>query len=224
MPPPPYDLDKLKFTDWQITWYSNRNDTGKLVLPSLWNVMKIKVLNVCLQNKRIRFILLPVNIRYNDNKSHANYILIDKKHKTYELFEPNGWMYHVKNNKNLPFELQQVLKDDLIAYNFLYPNSICNYKGYQSVQAMAGTTHVDPSGYCVAWSMFYMDARLTYPNITPLKLRELFDIKFSNNSLKFRDFIRGYSDFLLRYFDTVSKNKDQIEIYITKLIQRFTTN
>lgn len=72
--------------------------------------------------------------------------------------------------------------------------------GLQSFESIAEHKKGDPGGFCSAWSLFYADFRLTYPDLTQeqstnILLKE-FNRKGSTLENNLREFIRGYSEFI----------------------------
>jgi hypothetical protein len=85
--------------------------------------------------------------------------------------------------------------------------------GLQSIESKSSNIIDDQSGFCTAWSYYYLDSRLTYPDIEPRKLQEkLFEL-LNYNVKNFGLFIRNYSKFLIQitakiYDDFYIKNPD----------------
>jgi hypothetical protein len=50
-------------------------------------------------------------------------------------------------------------------------------------------------GYCIMWSLYYLESRLTAPNYTPAELHKIMFKKFNTDPHEFLKFIRGYAKF-----------------------------
>jgi hypothetical protein len=74
--------------------------------------------------------------------------------------------------------------------------------GYQSAE-MIDTTSQIGEGYCVAWSLFYLDSRLSAPNNTPQEIYISIFIKFNSDPTNFLKFIRGYAKFLGEFYNKI---------------------
>ena len=95
------------------------------------------------------------------------------------------------------------------------PEDFCPIKGYQLYNNVLGknnTLENDPGGFCAAWSIHYIDLRLSNPDVEPEKLikRSIDDIlkKELNNKTKsvgglFKRSIRNYSTFIIEENKTI---------------------
>jgi hypothetical protein len=174
---------------------------------------------------------------------HANALVFDKKLKTFERFEPNGSQVEVSinplsENYNYPL-LDQALKDIFqteLGYNYLPSLNICPYVGPQFIESAqeSGSRYIgDPLGFCAAWSLLYIDARLSNPDIPPdilvdLLLKQLATSTSSSSTttgaaVTMRDFIRGYSNFIVDQGLMMRRNKpsgDSIQLLKEKLASK----
>ena len=119
----------------------------------------------CIKSKH-RFIPVILNLITNDG-NHANILLIDKKDKIVELYEPHG---------SRP--VQSVLGGIKGAYNKkirevrrFWRKILPNYKVFNVVDFKKGThfqMEYDPdnhSGFCVTWSILFVHYRLLNPHV-----------------------------------------------------------
>lgn len=143
-------------------------------------------INKCRKNKKrffIGFIILR-NLVFNANgsynnrysTSHANSFMYDTKLKTLELFEPHGELSKKYTEKYGP-ERITLLKEyfkvcEIPVKEFISSADFCPMrKGPQLYDALSGKKFVNPNmGYCAAWSIFYLDMRLKYPDEDRYKL------------------------------------------------------
>ena len=162
-------------------------------------------------NMKKRFIILPLTIvppSCDVGNSHSNIILFDTNKKTVERFETYGGKIlfgdkYFNNFDNL-FE-KKIIKH--IKYKYLRPKDICPLKGFQLLEednislGLASKRKGDPFGFCAAWSFWYADLRMTYPDIEQKKLQQKAISIIQKNPTTFRKFIRNYAQFILNKKD-----------------------
>jgi hypothetical protein len=69
----------------------------------------------------------------------------------------------------------------------------------------------DPNGYCASWSIWYVDMRMNYPNISRNKLILYIAQQINVKHMKFRSVIRNYSKNITDIRDKIFK-KHNIDI------------
>jgi len=161
----------------------------------------------CFDSKKIEYIMLKLSIIITSNSTHANIIIIDKKRLTVERFEPYGIVPQfnsddlddfIKSNL-LPVCLKYYKKD----FTYLTPSELNNNVGFQAI-SNDGSSMVkkmgDPLGYCLAWTLWYLELRVENKNISSDELikKSLSDIINKNkrekdNNRIMIDFIRDYT-------------------------------
>ena len=153
--------------------------------------------NKCINNMKIRFIIIPLGIELKEG-SHANYLIFDKKTYEIERFEPYGYGAPYKFNYDsklfdniLTFKFSEI--DENIKY--ISPDKFLPKIGFQYLDVYESKTKKigDPGGFCALWSIWYTEMRLKYPDIERKTLvNKLFkEIKLMNVS--FKNLIRNYS-------------------------------
>jgi len=166
----------------------------------------------------------PVQTEESIIAGHANCLIYDNVTKRLERFEPNGAhtnMHHLlipshvseqnldKEIVHLFFETTKLLKGDI---TYLKPIDYCPPIGPQRLPSK----HLlpkDPRGFCHWWTIYYIDMRLSNPDIdikklqpkiiktmekdmaTSLKVDNVFEI-YGFQNLDFNEFIRSYAIFL----------------------------
>ena len=174
---------------------------NKYVLPYVVsNKEYIKQLNKALKKKK-RFIPIIINAElpqdYNDIENHANVLLIDKKRKTIEFFEPHGY----KKELSSPYEhvskyhtkyklLKEYFSKILKQYTFVNASEIIKQRGFQD-------KYDSNSGYCVTWSCLFVHYRILNPD-TPLILL----MKHINNKIRVIQLLK-----YARYIEDILKHK-----------------
>ena len=114
---------------------------------------------LCNGNHRIEIIFLVLH-DYDLEGSHANVILIDHVKHEYERFEPNGRMknYDKITNKFL-ISSDFINLFGVFGYKYIKPREFCF--GPQTL--LIGT---NLAGSCVIWTLWYIDQRLIFPDIS----------------------------------------------------------
>ena len=117
--------------------------------------------NACRDQLNNRFIFIECFIQ-GPRGGHANTIFIDMEKKTAEGFEPHGG--RVDNWQEQKHDKLQVkLSAKFAEYGLTYipPNKICPWVGPQNYEVYK----ISAIGFCATWSIWYIDMRLTYPDV-----------------------------------------------------------
>lgn len=189
---------------------------------------------------KVLFILSYLHPTNTSEINHVTLVIIDKVRKVVEFFDPHGSAFQPKHFfvdwidefGKLFYCSTKVNKTCFIpkTYKFVnYANS-CPLYSFQTISEMDTTrSHLDPEGYCMLWSLFFLQARLSNMNIGTRELQEgiiecaenevnmyRFAIPRSNKltlSKKFMDFIRGftlyYSNKMDEELDVLSRSLGQ---------------
>eukprot|EP00873_Tetraselmis_striata_P043720 jgi/Tetstr1/463984/TSEL_008789.t1 len=146
--------------------------------------------------------------------SHVNAVIYDLEKQELEIFEPHG------ANKITDFEdlmrkemykaIHTVFKRHLPVKKFHSPMDFC--PGPQSADASmpsyvnAFMIKNKPKGYCAAWSLYYLDLRLSNPDVPRKELMTGFMMsRFWRKSLSF---INAYSNFIIKMYEDLLANPD----------------
>jgi len=179
---------KFEFNNIEIIW-----SYQKLIFISNFDSILLDV-----TIKEDRFIIIPLGIELTEG-SHANIIIIDKKNKTIERFEPNG----ANEPRNFPYNkklLDNLLKNKfeqlLTEYKYVKPSNYLPVVGFQMLEIITEEKCKmigDPNGYCAVWCVFYCKYRLENPDVDPSILvnKIINNIKLENRS--FKNVIRNFS-------------------------------
>lgn len=195
----------------------NNNLTDYLNFEIIWSFYKIfypndfdKEFLKCKNNTNVRFIIIPLGIElYNGN--HANYILYDTKNNEIERFEPNGANNPYKLNYN-PDMLDSILENKFksIINDIIYirPKNYLPKIGFQTIDAMETSKFKkigDPGGFCVSWSIWYVDMRINNSEIDRKILVKSIITKIKKFNYSFKNIIRNYSSNITNYRDEILK-------------------
>ncbi len=183
----------------------------------LWSYMKLiyiknfdSLIKTKFNNSYNDFLIIPLGID-TSNGSHANILIIDNKNKSIERFEPNG--------KNSPrgFYYNQDLLDNLLKnkfnelfpdYNYYSPNDYLPTIGFQILETQEDKCKKigDPNGFCAVWCIWWIEQRITNPDIKSSVLAEelIKHIKFAN--ISFKKIIRNFSIKIVQLRDKYLEN------------------
>lgn len=159
-----------------------------------------------------RFVVLPFGYDCIDS-GHANWLLYDKKTKSLERFESYGKINDRKciNNPLLDSKIESLFKEKLGAgyiLNYYKPLSYSPQRNFQTIQENEGED-IEIEGFCSVWSCFWIDMRLSNPDIerdelVKIALRELRKIK-KYEDISFTQFIRNYSGLIVDVSNEIKK-------------------
>jgi hypothetical protein len=170
----------VRKTDFAFVWNS---ETEKLFVPK--NMFKE------IKNCKKRFVVCYLSLM-----SHANILIFDNVNKTLERFEPHG-----ENTSYIPEKLDNALISEFNKnfgdIKYITPLDFCPIISFQRKEKSFDKLKNDPNGFCVAWSIWYADMRLTSPDIPRDKLVNIAIDKIENKHKSFKNFIRNYSKFLV---------------------------
>lgn len=151
----------------------------------------------CLKNNNKRYILFPVGIELHEG-SHANYLLYDKQTNEIERFEPHGSNMPSGLNYNanlLDSLLENKFKSIIPGVIYIRPEDYLQKIGLQILDISEGNKKYigDPGGFCALWSIWYVDMRISYPDIPRNKFLKLSIDTMRKNNISFKNMIRNYA-------------------------------
>lgn len=196
-----------------------------MMVPSTLNLRER--IEVCKQNNK-RFLVGLIYL-YNEIKddAHQNSYIYDIQKEELEIFEPNGSRVNQLDKK---YGLKNFYREFLNYFvnmgipirKYYKPIDYCPSQGPQQFDYY--TTKLiknAPGGYCAVWSIYYLDARLSNPNVP----RDLL-ITFMVN--KFREesavFINSYSSYVLSNFVTNLLDINKLSKDYPNLLNNFNKN
>jgi hypothetical protein len=161
-----------------------------------------------------RFIAFPLHMQ-TYTKAHVNMFLIDTVPNsegkcTIERFEPHGGAVDVfEYNSRVTTainELTMLLKEygDPREYIYIDQNISCPRIGGQSFQVKEQirlSEYLAPKiqGYCSAFSMWYLDLRLTNPTLTALEVQSMAISSIENDGQTWTAFIHNYAELMDKF-------------------------
>lgn len=105
------------------------------------------------------FVVMFISLQIGDNGYHANMIIIDKKNKTMERYEPHGPNVNIYNAKNVDAVLKTFATS--LGLKYLGPDDFC-ISGMQKVIEPETIKKYYFEGFCKTWSFLYAMLRIIY--------------------------------------------------------------
>lgn len=211
----PYKLD---FSNFEINW-----------IPI--NIFYPTYLESKITNSNKRFIVISISIELTSGKSHANMIIIDKKNKTIERFEPsgahppNGFFY---NNELLDLNLKNKFNKYFDDFEYLKPMDYLPQIGFQKLENLEyyNCKRIgDPNGFCGIWCTWWVFQRIKYHYIDPKTLAVQLIEKFKIDKILIPNMIRNFSEKITSLRDqTLKKNNMDINDWINSNYDEDTLN
>jgi len=186
----------------------------------------LKRYKLCLKNKKVRFIVCLLGLEYDqgcDKKwevAHSNVLIQDKVKGTLERFEPNGKKF---GNAYEGILLDRAIKKFFIKNNdfgikqYMSPFGYCPTLGFQNLEdpVEASDTTKYWKGYCAAWTQFYINLRLQFPDVNPIELIDTTIDALKKSPKSFTRFIQDFADFVIKASLAMNKefkekNKDEL--------------
>jgi hypothetical protein len=116
----------------------------------------------CIQGKN-RYIVFFLRLKTSDGY-HANMILVDKKDKTVERFEPQGSEHGFYDNQVVDDQLKSYFQK--MGYTYIDPTSMmCPYGVQDIIETYDVTDKYKISGFCKMWSFLYALFRLSFNKV-----------------------------------------------------------
>lgn len=166
-----------------------------------------KLVNNCINQKEIRFIYFEFGLKNKkeDLNGHSNFIIIDLKKKTLELFEPHGYYIDDTSKYIDNVIIKKILKKlNLSFLKYIPPSNLSPKIGIQR-------TGDAFCGMCMTINMMYLHMRLLNPDIDQKKIVNYFVY------LKKKKLI----NMILRYAKQVEKKLKKNDKYYKKLFDEF---
>ena len=157
----------------------------------------INIFKIC--NKR--FIIFPVSFFSSIGRGgHANMLIYDNKTKELERFDPHGKMTNFDYTvmySDFDKEIQKEFKNNGIEIsNYYTPLDFCPSISFQKLEKDDKKIIGDPGGFCQAWSSWYVDLRLSNPDLPRDDVVQIAIRKIKQDPKGFKSFIRSYASFL----------------------------
>lgn len=203
------DENNYPAIDWEC-----ENKKRKLDFPVNFDAMFNKCKN---SNKRftIGFLTLKCLKGCNNcttNDGHQNSFLYDKEDDSLELFEPYGSSVSEDDDfeaNKLYSEFGSYFKKNYGIKNFYPPNSFCPSVGVQKMEEDVAGKLTDPFGFCIIWSLWWIDYRLSNPNVDRKTLIIESIKNYKKDPSQMKRFIRNYSEKVTKQIDNLVLKSNQ---------------
>ena len=212
-------IKEKKFKHNYISLIFNEEEKKIEVPIDFWENLK-----TCLMKPEVIFIIIPLSLRCkNPEISHANFLIYNKKDKSLERFEPYGgrdfFCGYLVDDLILEF-FNKGTKEDFIK-KYYKPIDFCPAS---SVQFIEVDENPDTQGFCATWCYFYVDLRLSNPDVDRKDLVDNMIYQITYNEKSFSNFIKEYSIILVQIYNKVLEQVEKgekIEDIYTKIISDF---
>jgi hypothetical protein len=186
----------IVFSSREIGLYWDFDRSRLIVPPGFWKewIRKCK-------GKRYYIMPLLLTRPSSQNKGgHVGILIYDSNTKSLERFEPYGLAtWHWGNPVNLDKKIKDVFNKNMGKgfVNKMYkPLDFSPPVSFQTKEEKAKTMAGDPWGFCVAWTIWYAEYRLSNPD-----LDRKVAVKYALDAIgkspeDYKTFIRSYSAFV----------------------------
>jgi hypothetical protein len=165
-----------------------------------------------------RYVMVKISIIVSKNLLHANSLIYDRLNKEAWRFEPYGTT-QLTNTGSMDKKLQEILTDVYGKITYHDPDTYLNGLNFQMVDGedfILSKNLGDPGGYCLAWSLWFIDTVLSHPdkNVKYI-MRNFFNRSDINTLLSVEEGQKiqsnnYYLDFIRRYAQRLDKEKNYI--------------
>lgn len=202
-----------KFSQTSISWSTIEN---MFHIPvGFW----VALIN-CLQRKP-RFIVMPLGIDglyLGKPASHANFLIYNTETKVLERFEPHGKpMADFLNIPHFAKKLADLFNNNVhkdMIREVYEPLSFCPALNVQKIQANELERKIgEVGGFCVAWSAWYADIRMSNPKKSRSEVVSIGIEKLQKSPYSFTEFIRSYSSFLTKVGEQLKKSNNPAAVF-----------
>jgi hypothetical protein len=137
-----------------------------------------------------------LSLRLPNDGLHASLVIYDFKRNIIERFDPYG------NTTVLDREMDDVLEEELTwntGFKYYSPSRYFPVAGFQTISDENNNMNMklgDFGGYCLAWSVWYIEHRLANDSIEPKTLVRKTLNRFMGMTLKPDEYIRNYANML----------------------------
>ncbi len=171
---------------WLIIWNRKKNYWIHPYLNQLINDVR--------RNKSHEFCCVYLSIRLPDGGLHASIVLYDFNRNTLERFDPYG------DTSIIDKELDEVLEEELTwntGLTYLKTNDYMTPVSFQTISDETNNRNTkfgDFGGFCLAWSLWYLEHRIINSKVNQKELIEKTIKKLFKQDIKFSEFIRNYAN------------------------------
>lgn len=202
-------VDDLIMKEPIFPWIINYNTENTYYIhPYLNNLINAEIIN---NKKRFACVFLSV---ITETYLHANILVYDLKNKTVERFEPYGNI--IGTNTMIDDTLEEELTWNT-GLKYIRPEEYLPFASFQMISDENNTEYQkagDFGGFCLAWSIWYIENRLMNPDIEQSVLVKKLIKKLGSLDIKFIEYIRNYANKInesrVKYLEKIGISKTNI--------------
>ncbi len=174
---------------WIIIW---NNENSYWIHPHLNKLIKNN-------SSRYKAACVFLSLRLPDGGLHAGVIFYNFKTNIIERFDPYG------NTTKIDGKLDSILKEKLTegtGMNYCSPECYLPVSGFQTLSDENNVLNQkmgDFGGYCLAWSIWYVEHKLNNMNIEPKDLIRKTLNRFMKMNTKPMEYIRNYANYINKF-------------------------
>lgn len=190
---------ELQFHDFCVTWvYSNRQQKYLFNVPGTDISAFVSSIKKCLLQKRFWICLLVLQSKALNQKiiAHCSALLYDSETGLFERFDSYGSTNPIFDTVRLDEKLLTIAKQLPNFKEMISPPNMSSFdrKGLQYLQENSNTKlEGDPIGFCIPWSILYIQARLSCPLQDPESIPDLLKYWAASDSRSLSSVIRRFT-------------------------------
>lgn len=181
---------------WIIVW---NNEKHYWIHPHLNELIKHSSKNNSKNNYKAACVFL--SLRLPDGGLHAGVVFYNFETKIIERFDPYG------NTTQIDGKLDSILGEKLtegLGSDWKYCSPSCYFpvSGFQTLSDENNILNQkmgDFGGYCLAWSIWYVEHKLNNMNIEPKDLVRKTINRFMKMNIKIMEYIRNYANYISKF-------------------------
>jgi len=154
--------------------------------------------DVGIADPTIRFLVFLIFLLPKEGQvGHVNCMVYDKQRDELERFEPNGDSLDedLNNGEELDDAIMEIERFEDLTY---YPPASYCPRGFHSRDGREGPNVATFGGNCVIWSLWYIDVRLSNPDL-PRDVLTQFTYDYIASRGSFKHFVNGYRAYLQKH-------------------------
>ena len=147
---------------------------------------------------KTKFILLKLTLISSESFNHANIIIYDIQNNIFERFDPYGYVKFIDND-NIDNLLKNFVSDYFPKCKYIGPidTSIgISFQVFSDESNDKNYVENDPTGFCIAWCIWYVETRIKNYKIKPKKLIKHTIEEINKNEEHTKDYIRNYANYI----------------------------
>lgn len=165
-----------------------------------------------MDNEKIEIIFMKLTLIASTQGTHANIIIFDKRTGILERFEPYGEVPYLETNKldmilekKLGRIFKKYLKKKGKVFKYNRPSSEVSFQILSSDTENIVRKLGDPKGFCLAWTLWYLEMRIKNPEVEPKQL-----IKRAKDAItRTGKGVYAYIDFIRNYANELDNGKNK---------------